>query len=335
MEFIITTILSVIGNIFQYFQNRQQKKQFQQQLIPEIEAEYHYISDSDKHKLIIRNIGLVDCNNVWVDEKIYLIIEDRVFDGEDVPHYHYLINEGSRTRMWDIQKSQQIEVQIVDFQIAAFERLIEKFNPIIVSQWTISYSGKNSNKRFKYDKFFLFDAKERLFKNIESVVSGLSYLNNIKDYISIGPQKTVNIFQLTSDFEINAPNDFLINSDYSITPLYPWTRLSLKQLNEAQLIHNDLFSSPPTTDDSNDITIKYVWKLDKGNWSKSIKWWGEGSIYSGMIRPISYYLSQEDKILVEEKPKLLKFNNPNRKLKENPDTIMEKAKQKFISDHSN
>lgn len=326
---LVTLAVSVIGNIFQYCNYKSQLNHYKEQLKPEIECFYRYFAGENKYKFVIKNIGLVNCKDIWAQEKIFMIHDDEVFEGEDVPHYNYVVYNGSRTRMWDLKKNDEIELEQVKHQLLAFEKLRVKYEPRIISKWNVAYSHTSTSKRYQIEKYFIFDYEDRLFKEPENYVGGLSILNKIKDYESFGSNQTVNIFNLTGDFEINAPNTYLINPDYSLTILYPWSKVSLKQFNKSLLFSVGEYEIQPADDVEG--SIRYTWEFKNGKWEKVPYFIGKGPFYSKVMKLALAYLPTDEAKKVEQNPKLLiYFDEERRKPKQTIEEILEKARIKFL-----
>src|SRR3990172_11076287 len=117
---LIALFISIIGNGIQGYQIYSNKKQhedeiknYKEQLAPEIDCYYkyfYYMPNKESYKLIINNTGLIDCKSIWIQEKIYLIIGENVYEGEGVPHINYFVYNGSRTNMWDLEKGKEREI---------------------------------------------------------------------------------------------------------------------------------------------------------------------------------------------------------------------------------
>jgi hypothetical protein len=129
---VIGLIVSVIGNVLQYSSYRSQIKQYEEQQTPELDCRYSYNSIKDTLNFAIINVGLVDASSVWVNESIYMIIHDQVYEGVDVPHFNYLVYNGSREKMWDIPRDKDQTVELPRFQHKAFDYLMDRFHSNII-----------------------------------------------------------------------------------------------------------------------------------------------------------------------------------------------------------
>jgi len=336
---LITTILiAVIGIILQRLYYQYDRKRYLEQQIPEIDCYYKYLAIDDKCEFYIKNVGLVDCKNVWVEEKIYVIVESDVYEGEDVPRYIYLMFEDSRTKMWDLIKDSEQPIRLEKLQRTAFRRLVEKFEPKIISRWIISFSSEASGKRYYFEEYFIHNLEDRIPQKLQVFVSGESILNKIKGYLASGPQQAIRIFDLTEDFELNTPVNYWINKDYSIIPLFSSTILSIEKINNSVYFSG---SAEPQASDDMMGTITFVWKYKDGKWSK----WGsigaKSRAVSKVIRTWLDYLTKEDAERVRKNPELIKFLDPNRpprskeRQKEIEKEIREKARIKFLNQHKN
>ncbi|OOP56282.1 MAG: hypothetical protein AYP45_09450 [Candidatus Brocadia carolinensis] len=311
------TVLSLIGNGLQCYQTylsrenyKDEVKKYKEQLAPEINCYYkyfYYSPNKESYKFIINNIGSIDCKSIWAQEEIYLIIGEQVYEGEGVPHFNYFVYNGSRTHMWDLEKEKEREIDIVGLQIEAFNILKDNFNPTIISKWKITFLKENSSKRYYYEKYFVFDFYDRIFKDLKDYVGGVSCENKIRDYLSSGKKSCIDIFSLTGDFEVNPPSAFIINPDYSIKPVSLWEKISIDDLNNSLLFSGvEGFEIQPS-DDVCKGTICYEWKLENNMWEKVALAAGGATVWSKPI-PVMAYLLDKDAEKVRADPHLLKKN---------------------------
>lgn len=331
---LITIVLAVIALIVQHVYFRLQRKQYLEQQAPEIDCYYEYFALDDKCEFYIKNVGLVDCKDVWLDEKIFVIVDDEVYEGDDVPHFNYLVFEGSRTKMWDLPRDSTISIELEKLQRKAFSRLVEKFQSKIILRWLISFSNKGSTRRYQFEKYFIHVLEDRIPKELQSSVGGISILNKIKDYLASGPKQSIKIFDLTEDFELNTPTDYLINKDYSITPLSPWITLSIDEMNNA--VYWIAIFEPQPSDDAKG-SISHSWKCKDGTWQKWTK--GKGiSLWATKEEKMLFgYLTKEDAEKGRKKPSLIGLFDPNKQplseayRKQREKEIREKARAKFLN----
>ena len=134
-------------------------KKYEEQLIPELDCYYKHFASSEEYKFILKNIGNVDIENIWIQEKIFLIIDDKVYEGEGVPHFNYLVYNNSREKMWDLAIDKEREIKLTEFQLHAFHKLYNQYNADIISKWKISYSKENAEKIYYAQKYFIFDLR--------------------------------------------------------------------------------------------------------------------------------------------------------------------------------
>ena len=263
----------------------------------------------DIHQILF--LVVIQRSHIWAQEKIYFIIDEKVYESDDVPHFNYLVYNGSRNKMWDLEKGKDLELNISEHQITAFIELrkkFEKYIPSIITRWKIDYSKKYQSKRFSNEKYFKFNLDDKRFEELESCVGGISDSNKIKDYLSSGLKKSINIFDLTGDFEINPPRSFLISNNYSIIPLDSWKKMSIEDFNSSLLFYPGRWEIPP----SDDITsgyLFYTWKYKNGNWIKKITFSGmkeENWLFTKWIPMETAYLSDKDAEKVRTNPGLLK-----------------------------
>ncbi len=326
---LVALLISLIFNFLKFGHNQNANKQYKEKIIPELECSYKYYASQNKRKFAIKNIGLVDSKNIWAQETMYALIDERVYEGTEVPHYNYILWNGSRERMWDIEKDAEIEIDLPKLQIKSFFRLKDKYDAILVNKWILTYSSATSTKKYRLEKYFVFDFEEQNFKDADEIVGGKKMLDFVRDYIAYGVKETINIFQLSGDFELNTPNSFLVNPDYSIKPLYPSTVCTIEDFNNSLLF----ISSFDQIQHSDDLkgTVAYEWKFDNGRWKKSFFLGPGAQLYSTPVKLPLAYLSQKESKLVKENPRLLKYYRKDRPPPaENSDEILEKAREKYF-----
>ena len=334
---------SLFFNIKQCEQNAIINQQYLEQIAPEIDCNYKYFTENNTYKFHIQNVGKIDCVDIWAIEEIFLINEKGIYEGFDVPRFHYLLYEGSREKIWDIKKDSLVIINLPKYQILAFNHLKERFGFDIVSKWSFTFSSPLYRKRFQSEKLFKYIFEERLFTNLEDNIGGRNHYNMIQDYIYSGTKRRIMIFDLTGDFEIDAPRSYLINSDYSITPLFPWTKISIKQFNESLLLGNNITSDVQISDDNTIGSIFYTVEYKNGIWSKGATMStseSKGSekylsLYSKVIPSPIWYLNKEEHQKFLRNQKILKYYNSDREIpKGSEKEIIEKAKIKYIKDRS-
>lgn len=347
-----------------YFYYTSEVNRYKQQLPPEIDGNYKYFYHQQKteHKYIVKNTANVDCTNIWAIENIYLIVDGKVYESKDTPHFNYYIYNGSRDRIWNLKKGEEVEVKINPLQITVFDILKEKFKPIIITKWKFIYSKENSSKKYFYEKYFIFDFYDRTFKELDSYVGGKSYINRINDYLSFGSNRYIDIFVLTGDFEINPPIAFLVMKDFSILPLNPWTKLKIEVFNNSLLFYPGGLEIQPS-DDIRSGYLFYDWYHENGKLSKGITTKNMPEQFYLKSWPMQlYYLSKEDEEKVIKNPEILKSfsyiglnisvesgdaakkkeksnqqepQDKQNKAKEHYKYIMDKAEEKYLSEKNN
>ena len=282
---------------------------YKEQSTPEIDGNYKYFYHLPKteYKFIVKNTANVDCANIWAIENIYLIVNGKVYESKDTPHFNYFVYNGSRDKIWNLKKGDEVELKINPLQITAFDLLKEKFNPIIITKWKFICSKENSSKKYLFEKYFIFDFNDRIYRESDSYVGGNSYIKKINDYIDFGPNKYIDIFAVTGDFEINPPKTFLVMKDSSILPLTPWTKLKIEDFNNSLLFYPGGLEIQPS-DDIGSGSIFYNWNYANGKFSKGItlKNVPEFFYLKAWTMP-PHYLSKEDKEKVTKKPEILKY----------------------------
>ena len=335
-QLITTIVIAVVGLVAQHLYYRSQKKQYIEKQSPELDCYYEYLALKDTCEFYLKNIGLVDCKDIWVEEKIFLIVDDQVYEGDDVPHFNYFVFKDSRTRMFDLSKNVAYPIELENLQSKAFARLFDKFQSKIISRWLISFSSRVSSKRYQFEKYFIHTLEDRIPQDLELYVGGMSILNKIRNYLTLGSKQSIRIFDLTMDFELNTPTSYLINEDYSIVPLFPWTTLSIEEMNKSRF-----FAGTAETQPSDDMkgSVKYIWVYKDGKWQKWTKVEGGSRCITEEMVLLPGYLSKEDAERVRKNPELIKFLDPNRparskeRQKEIEKEIREKAREKFLNQH--
>ena len=334
---LITLLLALVALGVQHVYFRIQRGQYLEQQLPDIDCHYEYIALNYTLEFYVKNVGLVDCKNIWVEEKVFAIVDDEVYEGEDVPHFNYLVFEGSRTKMWDLARGRNRPIELEKLQRKAFSRLVAKFQCKIISRWLISFSNKASTKRYQFEKFFIHGSEDKMPQELQSYVGGISILNKIKDYLASGPRKSIGIFDLTEDFELNTPTHYLINKDYSITPLFPWTILSIEDMNNA--VYFIIIFEPQLSDDAKG-SIRHVWKCNNEKWTKRTESKRAVSV-TKEEKTLLYYLTKEDSEKVRKNPSLIRLFDPNRQpsseahRQQSEKKIREQALARFLNEHRN
>lgn len=301
---------------------------------PQIDCFYKFYADSNRHELIIKNVSLADSKDVWANEEIFVIINNNVYEGKDIPHYNYVVYNNSRTRMWDLKRGQQVELRQIENQNLALEKLKTRWYPTIISRWNLSYSSVSTLKRYYVEKYFLYDPQDGLFKVIGIDEGKESILNKVRDYLSVGKSRSINIFELTGDFELDAPQSYLIESNYSVRPLYQWSKVTIKEFNESRLFCPGSMDIQPSDDMKGSVC--YSWNYKDGKWEKGISLKGEGPVYSIPFQLELAYLPKEEAEQVQKNPKLLKYFDNNRKPpQETIAEVLEKARIKYLRERQN
>ena len=362
----ITISIAICTLLTGYFYHTAVTNRHQEQLVPEIDANYKYFYNQPKteHKFIVENTGSIDCTNIWAEEEIYLIIDGKVYESNDTPHFNYFIYNGSSDSIWNLKKEKNVEVKINPLQITAFDLLKENFKPIIITKWKFIYSKENSSKKYFYEKYFIFDFHDRIFKELDSYVGGKSYINKINGYLSFGPNRYIDIFVLTGNFEINPPRAFLVMKDFSILPLNLWTKLKIEDFNNSRLFYPGGLEIQPS-DDIRGGFLFYDWCYENGKIVKEIIAKDKGGVeplyYKAWPMPL-VYLSKEDEEKVIKNPEILKYfcyielnfsvksgdtakkkeksnqqepQDKQNKAKEHYKYIMDKAEEKYLSEKNN
>lgn len=323
ISIIITIVLAIVALVIQHYYWRSQVRQYKEQQAPELDCYYEYFATDDVCKFQLKNVGLVDCENIWVEERLFVIVDGEVYEGDDVPHFNYLVFDDSRTRMWDIPKDSEQLIELQELQHRAITRLREKFKAEIISKWEMSFSSESSSKKYYFEKYFIHAVDDRMPQELESYIGGVSILNSIKDYLALGNKQSIKIFDLTMDFELDTPTNYLIDKDYSIFPLSPWTILSIEDFDNS--LHFYAEGEPQPADDAKG-TIWLGWKYEDGKWGKWTIVGPKSLVYTKPIRMEIYYLSKEDAERVRRDPKLISAGRQRETKKE----IREKALAKFL-----
>ena len=332
---IMGVVIPLAGLAMDDLHQRSEVSRYREQQTPEMDCFYTYFTENEEHKFIISNTGLVDCKNIWTQEEVFLLVDGKVYEGDGVPHLDHFVYKGSRDRMWDLERGGKQEVNIVELQIKAFYELKKKFNPVIISKWKIAFSKENSSKRYHYENSFIFDFDDRRFKVLKDYVGGKSYENKIGDYLSSGSRQAVDIFEITGDFEIDPPKAFLIRKDYSFVPLYPWTKLGLKDFRDALLFCAGGFEIQPS-DDKSEGSLRYSWEYENGRWSKEVLRVGGIQAYSKPFGMPLSYLSEKDLQMVKTNPSLQKLIFPDQRMDgSHYSEIISKAREKYLSEKYN
>lgn len=300
---IAALIVSLFFNYSQYIYNQ---KLDALQRFPDIQIDYQYstLGDIEKRNLRILNVGNAPCNKIWIEEKIYVIIDDKVYEGVDVPHYQYICFEGSRHNMGNLNDGEFKDIKLVDNQIISFFKLKEKFDANIITKWDITFSGKK-DKRYTQSEFFLFNFGDRLFQNLKILTGGQKLLNLLHDQTDLLNKNKIGIFDLTADFEINPPNAYFINNDYSIIRLYESTKLSINDLKNIRYFSTGNLE----VQSADDLTgsLWYTWEYSDSKWKKNTMVTGSFMYASKPFRLPHSYLKEKDFQIYINNPDTLNF----------------------------
>jgi len=318
-------VILIIGNIVQYFSYRAQIIQYREQQTPELDCDYSYSHTHDTLNFIITNTGLADASNVWSGESVFMIIGDQVYEGVDVPHFNWIVYNGSRNKIWDIPKNdREQEVELPRLQRKAFDYLMNRFQTSIISKWTISCTSATSPKRYKYEEFFVHDLADRSPKRLEKTTGGSLKRDQIMTYLSVGPVHQIRIFALTNDFELDAPIDFRISKDGTIHALHSWTKLTIEEFNDTFYWSSE---APPQASDDITGSLRYIWKYTEGEWGKFTQIKGKMQVMTQVMTTAIGYLEADDRKRVLSNPDLLsKGTGDKTKAKE----LLNKMRDKFI-----
>ncbi|MEN6578509.1 MAG: hypothetical protein ABFD90_19345 [Phycisphaerales bacterium] len=298
-----TTGILAITNIVQLLAYRAQIAQYREQQTPELDCDYSYSHTHDTLSFTITNAGLADASNVWVEESIFMIIGDQVYEGVDVPHFNWIVYNGSRDRIWDIPRSDRDqEAELPGLQRRAFDYLMSRFQTTIISKWTISCTSTTSDKRYKYDEFFVHDLADRSPKRLEETTGGSLIRDQIMTYLSAGPVHHIRIFALTNDFELDAPIDFRISKDGTIHALHSWTKLTIEEFNDTFYWSSE---APPQVSDDITGSLRYTWKYTAGEWGKFTQIKGKTQVMTQVMTTAIGYLEADDRNRVLLDPNLL------------------------------
>jgi hypothetical protein len=316
-------IVSILALILTNVYNWANLAHYREQQTPELDCRYEYNGIKDSLGFRVSNVGLVDARSVWATESIFMIINGKVYEGTDVPHFNYIVCGGSRDRMWDIPRRNWQPVELPKYQHLAFVGLMKRFQTEIVSKWAISYSPLASSKRFSREEYFLHDLSDAMPRKLTDITGGPAKRDRITAYIASGPRHEITICDLTDDFELDAPSDYRVTKDYSVHPVHPYTRLSIEEINNTRLWS---MSGKPQVADDVKGTLSYIWKHKDGKWSKwtSVR----GGVWT--TQPFSMpqtYLNPEDAERLKLDPTLL---TPSKYDPEIEKQIREKAREKFI-----
>ncbi|NQT27353.1 hypothetical protein HQ585_18510 [candidate division KSB1 bacterium] len=231
-------IFSVLFNIYQIYHNSVLQNQYKDQLMPEIQLTYKYdaVGNHEKRSLHIQNVGSIPCTGFWIKENVYLIINDEVFEGLDVPHIHYITYNGSRNEMYNLEINESKEIELEDYQIIAFQELREKFKADILVKWECSFHDRKS-KRYSYNQYFIYNFDTRNFEDLITLTGGTKYINYLNDYLNLSSKNEIRIFQFTENFEKNPPNVFYIDDKDNIMPLNEYSTLTFDEINSVKCFY--------------------------------------------------------------------------------------------------
>ncbi len=120
--------LSAVGLVVGYFYHSSQVRMYEEAAIPEVQLSYKHFARGGRSELHITN-GLVASDSLWLQESVFLVIDEVVYQGRDVPHLRHFAYKGSRTAMFPhLPKGQSASLDLVEHQTRAFRELREKFD---------------------------------------------------------------------------------------------------------------------------------------------------------------------------------------------------------------
>ncbi len=327
-------IFMILFNIGTCIQNNKVIKQSP----PELEVSYIYEPESDDLFINIFNSGRVDCEKVWVEERIYAIIDSSVYEGIDIPHFNYLVFKDTKDKIFELKKSKKHLIKIDSLQSLAIVQLHQRFNAQIISYWELTYSSKNSGKQFSAGRYFFHDNLDVLPKILKTTTGGQGIKEQIENYKKYGNKKSIKIFDLTNRFELNTPDDYIITKDSKIRSLENQFQLSIEELrNTHVLIQNNQIQNSKELKG----TLKQNWSYNrnKNSWEKSLFSFGKGKyiIQFVPVRSLLGYLSIEDyqKVIKNKDEYSFLFGkieiSPKYTDKFIEDNIVKKARENFIA----
>lgn len=326
---VFALLVSILFNINQCSQNNRIIKQSP----PELDLNYSFDADSNKLSLDIKNIGLVDCDKVWVEEKIYIIIDSMVYEGVDIPHFNYFVFNDSKDKLFELDKDDNHVLKIDNLQYLAISQLIERFHSKVFSHWKLTYISASTNKQFSTEKYFLHENLNQLPTELILTTGGFGLKERIENYRKHGVESKIKIFTLTNKFELNTPDVFLITKDAEIRSLDNKSNLSIEELREVHLILGS-----PQIQISNELkgTIRNVWSYDrvKNEWGENMEASNNWKFHTQPFKSLLGFLSLEDykKVLnnKEEYSDILSLSLYFSKEEASKDEILLKAKENFL-----
>ena len=294
-----------LGFIAAVWDSQVQIGQYKEQQSPDIQVKYEYNAREEHRSVVVTNTGLVDCDKVWIEESVFLIIDGVVYEGTDVPHLDYFVYKGSRSTMWAIASGDSQVVDVVELQTLAFDELHERFRAVPVCRWRLRFSKEGSLKAYPQELLFIYDFEDRRYKLPEEVIGGGSYAEEVEGYLRSGPRRSVGIHPLTATFELSPPLEFLITDDYGFLPLYPGRIVPLETFQKALRFQAEVQVQP--SDDPTDGSLRYTWSREGNSWCKrslnvgKVEWISKPTL----LQPELQYLSKSDREKLRKQPSLL------------------------------
>ncbi len=330
----IVTFSAIVFGVTQCIQNNRITKHGP----PELDVSYIFEADTDDLFINIINVGFVDCEKVWLEEKIYVLIGDLIYEGVDIPHFNYIIYNDSRDKLFELDKADNNKIKLDSLGSLAIHHIIERFEAKVVSCWKLSYKSDFSEKQFSVEKYFIHNNLNALPSDLFSMTGGLGLKEKIERYRSHGEIRKIKIFELTDRFELNTPDNYLITNDSEIRSLDNQSYLTIEELMNAYLI---LGGGDIQNSEDMKGTLKWIWEYnrDKNEWIKSLQNIGKSKWYGMPFKSMLGYLRMEDykKVIndIDKYPSLTSGQISIGKVKINEDKILIKAKEKFIKDTKN
>lgn len=325
---IIAITLTAIFGVTQCIQNNR----LSEQISPELDVNYSFESKNDDLFIKIENIGIVDCEKVWLQEKIYVLIDSLIYEGFDIPHFNYIVYKNSKEKLFELKKGENHEIKLDSLQFVAFQMLHERFNAKIISCWKLMYNSKKSNKKYSSEKYFVHEYMNLNPTLLIQETGGYNILQKIEDYIRFGIPRGIKIFPLTRNFELNTPNEYIITKSGDVKNIDNKKYLTLDELKDTHIICGTL-DVQMSSDLRGTFQKSWDYNKDKKEWTIYLIGTGERNFYTRPFKSrVGYLREDEYRKVIENKEKYSYiFESPLIIGDVNLDSIMGKAKENFIS----
>ncbi|MBU0486241.1 MAG: hypothetical protein KKB30_17190 [Proteobacteria bacterium] len=155
-------------------------------------------TDTEHHYVIrVEPIAPKLCNNIWLEEKVYLVLTNNVYEAWDLPRFDFDLWFGSKTGMFDLSAPESVEIEREALQAKLMQRLHDQYGGDIVVGWLVRFDDGLTGQQRRQSWLFHsgFGAHRNLYPDtftpLPDVVGGESLVERIHQYVERGPEQYV------------------------------------------------------------------------------------------------------------------------------------------------